>query len=115
MTRRRWSKQRVIDVIRERDLLGLPLARPLRRAVAMLIDLIAIAILTGAGWFFLGLGLAYSLFRFAGRPSRGAISKGSRWITFGSLGSLVLVVTLAGGWRSCFSAAWISAVPMASR
>ena len=89
------------------DLLGLPLARPLRRAVAMLIDLIAIAILTGAGWFFLGLGLAYSLFRFAGRPSRGAISKGSRWITFGSLGSLVLVVTLAGGWRSCFSAAEI--------
>ncbi len=61
------------------DLLGLPLARPLRRAVAMLIDLIAIAILTGAGWFFLGLGLAYSLFRFAGRPSRGAISRGSRW------------------------------------
>ncbi|UCC48402.1 MAG: RDD family protein [Gemmatimonadota bacterium] len=81
-------------------LLGTPLARPWRRAVAILVDLILIGLLSRAGWFFLGLAIAILLFRRALRPARGLIGRGSRWLSYGSLGTLVLAVTLAGGWAS---------------
>lgn len=85
------------------ELLGLPLARPWRRAAAMAIDLVAIAILTGAGWFFLSLGVSFLFFRLAWRSTGGAISKSTRWATFGSLGTVALVVTLLLGWQAWFS------------
>jgi hypothetical protein len=85
------------------ELLGMPLARPWRRAVAMSVDLLAIAILGSAGWFFLGLGFALFLFRAATRPAEDALGKGARLAMFGSLGAVILAVTLAGGWRNWLS------------
>lgn len=82
------------------ELLGTPLARPWRRAVAMLVDLILIALVSQAGWFFLGLVIAFLLVRRALRPAGSLVGRGSRWLTYGSLGTLVLAVTLAGGWTS---------------
>ena len=82
------------------ELLGTPLARPWRRALAMLVDLVLIGLLSRAGWFFLGLAIAFLLFRRALRPAESLIGAGSRWLTYGSLGTLVLAVTLAGGWVS---------------
>src|SRR5688572_30538616 len=50
------------------ELLGQPLATPSRRAAAMLIDLILLAILIGlGGGAFLGLAAAFVLFRLANR------------------------------------------------
>jgi len=82
------------------ELLGTPLARPWRRAVAMLVDLVLIGLLSRAGWFFLGLAIAFLLFRRALRPAGSGIGTGSRWLTYGSLGTLLLAVTLAGGWAT---------------
>ncbi len=87
------------------ELLGKPLARPWRRATAMAVDLIAVVIIGGLGWFFLGLAVAALLFRAALRPAAGVVRRGYRWATFGSLGALVLAGTLAGGWRTCSSGA----------
>jgi hypothetical protein len=82
------------------ELLGRPLARPWRRAVAMAIDLIAVGVLGSAGWFFLGLGLALLLFRAAVRAPGGRARKGTRRLGLGALATLVLVATLVGGWWS---------------
>lgn len=82
------------------ELLGTPLARPWRRGVAMLVDLVLIGLLSRAGWFFLGLAIAFLLFRRALRPAVSLVGAGSRWLTYGSLGTLVLAVTLAGGWAT---------------
>ena len=50
------------------ELLGKPLATPARRAAAMLIDLILLAILIGiGGGAFLGLAAAFILLRAANR------------------------------------------------
>jgi uncharacterized RDD family membrane protein YckC len=45
------------------DLLGLPLARPMRRGGAMLIDLVGIALLARAGVLFLAIAAALTLWR----------------------------------------------------
>ncbi|HEU0055147.1 MAG TPA: hypothetical protein VFQ39_18300, partial [Longimicrobium sp.] len=74
------------------QLLGLPLARPSRRLVAILIDLALVAILVQAGGAFLfGLAAAVAFFRFAarGRGSRGLLGRSARF-TFRALGATVL-------------------------
>ncbi len=80
------------------ELLGTPLARPWRRAVAMGIDLVAIAVLGSVGWFLLGLTVAFLSFRAALRPSAGVLGKSARVTMFGSLGLFVLVLTIGGSW-----------------
>ena len=85
------------------ELLGMPLAGPWRRAVAMSVDLLAIAILGSAGWFFLGLGFALFLFRAATSPAEDASGRRARSAMFGSLGAVVLAVTLVGGWLNWLS------------
>jgi len=52
------------------ELVGLPLARPWRRALAMFLDLIGIALLARAGFVFLGIALAFTLWR-ASAPRTG--------------------------------------------
>jgi uncharacterized RDD family membrane protein YckC len=86
------------------ELLGTPLARPWRRGVAMGLDLLLIAIFSSlAGWFLLGLGASFLLFRLARRPAGGAVRRGSRWLAFGTAGALILLVTLAYGWEKWFA------------
>jgi uncharacterized RDD family membrane protein YckC len=83
------------------ELLGTPLARPWRRGVAMAIDLVLIAIISGiGGWFFLGLGVAFMFFRGATRSAPDGRRPRTRLAMLGSLGTLTLVVTLWG--RGCF-------------
>lgn len=53
------------------ELLGLPLARPWRRALAMLIDLFAVAILANAGGVFLAFAAAFALWRASGTGRKG--------------------------------------------
>jgi uncharacterized RDD family membrane protein YckC len=74
------------------QLLGLPLARPGRRLLALLIDLAIVAILVQAGGAFLfAVAAAFAFFRFAsrGRGSRGMLGKTARF-TFRALGAIVL-------------------------
>ncbi len=66
------------------------------------IDLLAIVLVGQLGWFLLGLAIAFLLFRRALRPAGDALTVGARWLTYGSLGALVLVATLAGAWLSWF-------------
>lgn len=85
-------------------LLGTPLARPWRRGVAMAIDLILVAILGSAGWYFLGLALAVLSFRAALRSSAmGLLGRGARLAMFGSLGTVILVITVGGYWATHFA------------
>lgn len=69
--------------------------------MAMAIDLLAVVIIGQAGWLFLGLAVGVLSLRkaFARSEARGAGATGR--VTFGSLGSLVLIVTMAGAWF-CF-------------
>ncbi|HEX7089366.1 MAG TPA: RDD family protein [Longimicrobiales bacterium] len=80
------------------ELLGLPLASPARRAAAMLIDLLAIALLANAGGVFFGLAAAITLFRAsAARPDAPA----RRWWTRRALrfaAAFVLFVTVVETW-----------------
>ena len=75
------------------QLLGLPLARPSRRLMAILIDLAIVAILVQAGGaFFFGIAVAFAFFRFAAR----ALGRGDRLISrtariaFRVMGSIIL-------------------------
>lgn len=85
-------------------LLGIPLARPWRRGVAMAIDLILVAILGSAGWFFLGLATAVLSFRAAFRRSAmSLLGRGARLAMFGSLGALISIATIGGFWATRFT------------
>lgn len=66
----------------------------------MVLDLALIAILSQAGWFFLGIGVGLVFFRLAFRSSAGWFSRGARLAAFGSLGTLTLATTL--WWSGCF-------------
>ncbi len=66
----------------------------------MVLDLALIAILSQAGWFFLGIGVGLVFFRLAFRRSAGWFGRGARLAAFGSLGTLTLATTL--WWGGCF-------------
>jgi len=79
------------------ELLGLPLASPWRRAAAMLVDLLAVALLSNAGGVFFGIVAAIVLFRASARPAQQGLL---RWMR-GALrlsGALVLFVAIVSGW-----------------
>jgi len=87
------------------QLLGQPLASPSRRALAMLIDLLLLAILVNAGAFFFGLAAAYTLWRvsrrFAGE-GRGPI--GRAWLlSLRGAAALVLFIFAMSGWGTLTS------------
>lgn len=87
------------------ELLGTPLARPIRRALAMVIDLVLIAILANAGGVFLGFAAAFLFFRIATRRPEGSTTPRTKRVlraTFGVLGAVVLVVSVAAAWDACF-------------
>ena len=75
-----------------RDLLGLPLAAPSRRLVAILVDLLLIAILSQLGGTALAVTGAIFLFVLARRERTGS-TRGGRML-MGCLGVLVLVVAV---------------------
>jgi hypothetical protein len=61
------------------ELLGLPLARPARRACAMLIDLIAVGLLANAGFVLLAFAAALALWRASSSQERtGLVRAGAR-------------------------------------
>ena len=77
------------------DLLGLPLAKPWRRAGAMLVDLIAVAILANAGGVFLAFAAAIALWR-ASSSGKGGFARTS--LRLGA--ALVLFVGVLNVWSA---------------
>jgi hypothetical protein len=61
----------------------------------MAVDMLLVVILGSVGWFFLGLALALLSFRAAFRRSTGLLGRGTRLATFGSLGVIILIATVA--------------------
>ncbi|HEX2093422.1 MAG TPA: RDD family protein [Longimicrobiaceae bacterium] len=84
-------------------LLGLPLARPSRRAAAMLVDLLLVAFLVHAGGGVLfGLAAAAVFFRIARRrPGVKALPRPVR-VAFGVLGTVVLFAAASSLWDRLF-------------
>ncbi len=80
------------------ELLGMPLATPKRRATAMAIDGILLAILSSTASVFLGLAAAYVLFRIS-RPSAqaGYIRKSIRLMFRMAAAVVLFVVVLSAG------------------
>jgi RDD family len=75
------------------ELIGLPLARPMRRGVAMLVDLAIVGILVNvAGGTLFGLALVWVLFRLSSRPSVNGGWRFTRLALRGAAALLVLVV-----------------------
>lgn len=76
------------------ELLGLPLARPWRRAAAILLDLVLVAILANAQAVFFAFAAGFFVFWLATRGLSGAPSRGRRVarVTLGCLGALALTV-----------------------
>lgn len=86
------------------ELIGRPLAAPWRRAAAIGVDLLLLALLVNAGGVALGLLGGAALFRIAARPAGGIVKRGLR-IAVGSVGALVLFVTIVVAWDSA-TAGW---------
>ncbi len=96
------SKQRSIitpeHFIVAPEILGLPLAAPSRRAYAMGIDLLLIALLVKAGGVFLGLAAATLLFRAAAPDPRSGFVKRSVRTGLRVGGAILLFVAIANLW-----------------
>lgn len=75
------------------ELLGTPLARPWRRAVAMLVDLLLLALLVNAGGVLLALGAAVALFVATSRKTGSIASRAMRVVVRG-VASLILFITM---------------------
>ena len=80
------------------EILGLPLAAPSRRAYAMGIDLLLIALLVKAGGVFLGLAAATLLFRAAAPDARSGFVKRSVRTGLRVGGAILLFVAIANLW-----------------
>ncbi|WP_088278784.1 RDD family protein [Ideonella sp. A 288] len=91
---RQWVTPEDLDV--SPDLLGLPLARPWRRAAAMAVDLAAIGVVAslGNGWWFAALVVLAGAQAWAERRGRSA----PRWAW--ALAALLALAGLQQGWRS---------------
>jgi uncharacterized RDD family membrane protein YckC len=72
------------------EVLGLPLASPTRRAYAMAIDLVLIALLVKAGGAFLGLAAAVLLFRASKANQREGFFRQSTRLTLRVIGAILL-------------------------
>jgi hypothetical protein len=74
------------------DLLGAPLAHPMRRLGVIPLDLLLVALLTNAGGVLLGIFAALFLFRMATRP-RGESDRALRRALRGAVGCVGSVVS----------------------
>jgi uncharacterized RDD family membrane protein YckC len=84
------------------DLLGRPLANPWRRAVAILIDLFIIVLLTNASGLLLAIAAGLFFFRIAVRGGRSAPSSKLLRGSFGCLGAIILFSVISAVWASRF-------------
>lgn len=86
------------------ELLGLPLAHPWRRAAAILVDLILVAILANARAVFFAFAAGVFVFWLATRGLSGAPSAGRRAarVTLGCLGAFALTVGALAVWATLF-------------
>lgn len=88
------------------QLLGLALASPWRRAAAILIDLVLVAILANAQGVFFAFAAGLFLFWLATRRRREkrAVSTGRRVVryAFGCLGAIILVISGVAIWAATF-------------
>lgn len=89
------------------QLLGMTLARPSRRLIALLIDLLLVAILAqSGGGFLLALAAAYAFLRFASRSKAiGETRETGRkrmWL-LRAAGAFLLFIAVQGAWRSAKS------------
>ena len=83
------------------ELLGLPLARPWRRGVAMLVDLCVVGILANAPSVLFGIAAAIVLLRVSLRPKPGAGHLSRAFRLFARAGAAVVLFGLAvAGWGS---------------
>lgn len=84
------------------ELLGRPLAHPMRRAGAMAIDLLAVILLANAGGVFLAIAAAVVLFRMATRSREDGAMAG--WVrgTLGCIGAVALFVSVLLIWDALF-------------
>jgi uncharacterized RDD family membrane protein YckC len=81
------------------NILGLPLASPTRRAVAMAIDLILILMLVKAGGVLLGFAAVILLFRMSSRKQPGgSFIKRSVQMSLRVVGAIILFVLVLDGW-----------------
>jgi uncharacterized RDD family membrane protein YckC len=80
------------------QLLGLPLATPSRRALAMLVDLLLVAILIKAGGVLLGVVAALVLWRFSDRTSSGGFVKTGLRYTFRAAAAIVAFIVVGRAW-----------------
>lgn len=81
-------------------LLGTPLARPWRRASAMAVDGLLVAILSAVPGFLLGLAAAVLLLRVSGRPAAGGYIRRSARVLMRAAGALLMFVMIVIGWDS---------------
>ncbi len=84
------------------DMLGRPLAKPWRRAVAILIDLSIIVLLANASGLLLAIAAGLFFFRIAVRGARSAPSSKILRGSFGCLGAIVLFSVISAVWASRF-------------
>lgn len=76
------------------ELIGVPLANPARRAWAMAIDLLFIALLVKAGGVFLGLAAGFVLFRASAPDPRSGVAKRSVRTALRVIGSIILFIVI---------------------
>lgn len=110
-TRNAWLAPEALNVAPE--LVGLPLGTPMRRAVAMAIDLAVVGLLTGVSGLWLWVGLALVLLQLRSRqrqPERGRVRLAMGWA--GAALVLMLAVQEAGSrwtdWQGADDAAAIA-------
>ncbi len=83
------------------ELLGTPLARPWRRAAAMLIDLTLVGILALAGWRMFWPVAAIVLFRMARATTGGIFSSRVARITVRLVATGILIATASVWFATC--------------
>lgn len=83
-----------------RELLGLPLARPWRRAAAMVLDLALIALLVNIGGVLFGLAAGAALWRISARSTSGAWLRRSWRYALRGVAALVLFFVALSLWGS---------------
>lgn len=84
------------------DLLGLPLAHPWRRAAAMLIDLLLVALLANAKGFLLALAGGSFLFWLAFRGRKAGVASTMARTAIGCGGALAVFVAVLAIWAALF-------------
>ena len=82
-----------------KELLGLPLASPTRRAFAMFIDLVLVALLAQAGGAFLGLAAVFLLLRASARGERGGFFRQSVRLALRVAAAVVVFAVIMKVWN----------------